>query len=111
ARADVEKFPDLINRVLSILRDRMPETILATFAFYGSQASILSTGETRSLSKDILQHHIELLQGIVLTIPAEEWGHAPSTADIMQTVFDIVPKVTDTFFKRRLINQVDEADE
>ncbi len=111
AREDVEKYPSLIEKLYGVLKQRWPENVLAKFAFYGTRAMINAKGETRSLTKGIEQHHIELLQGIALTLPAAEWGKAPSTAEAMQTVFDIVPQITDTIFKRRLIDEADEVDD
>lgn len=111
AREDVERYPKLVEELTRLLKDRMPEEIVSTVAFYGTRAAINNKGETRTLVKDIQQHHIELLQGIALTLPAGEWGKAPSTAQTIQTVFDILPKLADTFFKRRLIAEADEADE
>jgi len=111
ARTDVEKFPYLINELLGILKERTPEGILATFAFYGARAVMESNGETQSMLGNVQQHHIELLQSIILTLPIEEWGRAPSSSDVMQTVFDTVTNIADTFFKRRLVCQVEEAEE
>jgi hypothetical protein len=110
ARADVEKFPELLSEIYRVLKERTPEGILATFAFYGSRAVVGSNGEMKTLAKDIQQHHIELLQGIVLTLPAAEWGQGPSAGDVMQIVFDTVPELASTFFKRRLIANTDEID-
>ena len=103
AREDVEKYPALLDQLFGMLKGHMPESVLSTFGFYGTRATMNDKGETRTLAKGIEQHHIELLQGIALTLPAAEWGEAPSTAEVMQTVFDIVPQISDTIFKRRLI--------
>jgi hypothetical protein len=111
AREDVEKYPALLDQLFGVLKERMPESVVSTFGFYGTRAAINDKGETRTLTKGIEQHHIELLQGIALTLPAAEWGETPSTAEAMQTVFDIVPQISDTIFKRRLIAEADEVDD
>lgn len=111
AREDVQNYPVLLDQLLGVLKEYMPESVVSTFAFYGTRAAINDKGETRRLTKGIEQHHIELLQGIALTVPAAEWGEAPPTADVMQIVFDTVPQISDTLFKRRLIAEVDEADD
>ena len=111
ARDDVEKYPVLLDQLFGVLKERMPESVVSTFGFYGTRAAMNDKGETRPLTESIEQHHIELLQGIALTLPAAEWGTAPSTAEVMQTVFDIVPQISDTIFKRRLIAEADEADD
>lgn len=111
ARDDIDKYPALISRLFAVFKERMPESVLSTFAFYGTRAAINAKGETRSFAKGIEQHHIELLQGIALTLPVAEWGEDPSTAEAMQTVFDILPQISDTIFKRRLIDEADEVDD
>ena len=111
AREDVEKYPALLDKLFGVLKERMPESVLSTFSFYGTRATMNDKGETRTLAKGIEQHHIELLQGIALTLPAAQWGEAPSTAEVMQIVFDIVPQISDTIFKRRLIAEADEVDD
>jgi hypothetical protein len=111
ARDDVDRYPELVDQITALLKEKAPEGVFSTFAFYGMRAFIDSSGGTESLTKDIQQHHIELLQGIVLSLPADEWGKAPSTAQAVQTAFDVIPKLADTFFKRRLIAKADERDE
>ncbi|MBB3912133.1 hypothetical protein [Sphingomonas desiccabilis] len=111
AREDVEKYPSLLDQLFGLLKECMPESVVSTFAFYGTRAAINAKGEARALTKGIEQHHIELLQGIALTLPAADWGKAPSTAEVMQTMFDIVPQIANTIFKRRLIAEADEVDD
>lgn len=111
AREDVDKYPALLDQLFGILKERMPESVVSTFAFYGTRAAINNNGETRTLTKGIEQHHIELLQGMALTLPVAQWGKVPSTADVLQTVFDSVPQISDTIFKRRLIAEADEAND
>lgn len=111
ALKEVEAYPALIEQLFGILKERMPESVLSTFAFYGTRAKIDKKGEMRTLTKGIEQHHIELLQGIALTLPAAQWGESPSTADVMEIVFDSVPQLCDTIFKRRLIADADEVDD
>ncbi|MFC3310846.1 hypothetical protein [Blastomonas aquatica] len=61
AREDVEKYPALLDQLFGVLKERMPESVVSTFAFYGTRAAINNDGETRTLTKGIEQHHIELL--------------------------------------------------
>ncbi|EAT09804.1 hypothetical protein NYF14_07895 [Sphingobium sp. 10 DY56-G10] len=111
ALEDVEKYPALLDQLFGVLKERMPESVVSTFAFYGTRAAINNKGETRTLTKGIEQHHIELLQGMALTLPVVQWGKAPSTADVLQTLFDSVPQISDTIFKRRLIAEADEVND
>jgi hypothetical protein len=110
ARQNVNAFPDLIENLHEIFRKTSPECILATFGFYGARAAVDSDGSTRKLANDIEQHHIEFLQALVLTLPLEDWGRGPSHGGIMQLVFDMMPKVAQTFFQMRLLEKEDELD-
>ncbi|WP_156477968.1 hypothetical protein, partial [Acetobacter malorum] len=111
AHKDVEEYPVLLNELLSILKEKTPADIISTFAFYGARAAIDSRGKIQPLAQEIQQHHIELLQGIILTLPVAEWGYDPFITESMQAVYDSVPKLADTIFKRRLLTNAEEADE
>jgi len=110
ARQSVAKFPDHVETLLMVLRERMPNGILATFGFYGTRATIGDDGATRPFAKDVLQHHIELLQALILTLLFEDWGSGPSSGDAMQVIFDTVPVIADTFVKMRIAEHEDEPD-
>lgn len=110
ARNNVAVFPNLIKNIYDIFRKTTPAGILATFGFYSARAAIGSNGTMRSLNKDIQQHHIELLQALVLTLPVKEWGEGPSHGGIMQDVFDIVPKLSNAFFQMRLLEKEEAPD-
>ncbi|WP_010188605.1 hypothetical protein [Sphingomonas sp. PAMC 26605] len=94
--AKVAAFPELLESLGAVPREHMPDTILAIFAFYGSQAMIVADGLTRSLSKDLLQHHTELLQALIMTVPFAEWGLGPPHGGIMHPVSETIPKLADT---------------
>jgi hypothetical protein len=64
ARESLAEFPGHLAELQRIFRE-LPQKIL----FYGAQGSISEKGETRSFAKYILQHHIELLQALMLTVP------------------------------------------
>lgn len=96
AKESVDAFPETLERLSILLKIHSPEGVLATFAMYGLQAMVGKDG-LRAMLPDLLQHHAELLQAIVLTIPAADWGPFPSKPDIMTTFFDDVPKLSEAF--------------
>lgn len=110
AQQNVAELPKHLNQIGEIFRERMPEGILATFAYYGSQGAVNAKGEVKSLSPDILQHHVELLQALALTVPMKEWGEGPPTPDVMQVIFDVVPMISNAFFQLRLLDRNKEDD-
>lgn len=100
----VADFPKRLELLKDLLRRHDPLGIVASFAVYGLQTTVGPRGvSTTSLLKDIQQHHAELLQAVMLTIPFDQWGKQPFTAEVMQTFFDTVPLVSETFLHQRLL--------
>lgn len=104
ARAAVEQFPANLEAVKKELRETFPESILTAFFSYGMQASLGPSGEQHKALPDILQHHGELLHALVLTLPIGDWGKKPLTPDVMNRLFDTVPRLSDTFFMQRVLD-------
>ncbi len=63
----------------------------------------MESGEQHKFLPGILQHHCELLQAILLTMSRDEWGREPLTPVVMEALFDIVPRLSDTFFMQRVL--------
>jgi len=104
ARHSVDEFPATLQIVTDELRKSDPIGIVPTFAAYGLQTLAGREGvNTKSVLKDIQQHHAELLLALVMTIPLDEWGKDPFTPAIMGTVFETVPKVAETFLHQRIL--------
>ena len=110
ARKGIDEFPKLLGRIADLLQSTYPANLLSTFAFYGCQGSIDDQGHQESMTKGILQHHVELLQALALMVPIEKWGGAPGMGQQMQALFDTVPEISDTFLKMRIVKQADETD-
>lgn len=104
ARAGVAEFPRLLETIRGELRNGDPKGILASFASYGLLANVDRAGVEKKAAPDILQHHAELLQAILLTIPADAWGTGVLTPEVMQTVSDTVPKLSETFLFQRILD-------
>lgn len=104
ARAGVAEFPQLLETIRDQLRNGDPLGILASFASYGLQIHVAPDGAEKKALPDILQHHAELLQAILLTIPGNTWGAGMLTPQVMETVFDAVPKLSETFFFQRILD-------
>jgi hypothetical protein len=100
----VADFPKILELVKDQLRRHDPIGIMACFAGYELITIVGSEdGSKRKASKDIPQHHAELLQAIVLTITPDQWGQAPVVPGVMQIVSDSLPKLSDTFFHQRML--------
>lgn len=108
----VSDFPKTLELVKDQLRRHDPIGIMACFAGYGLITIVRSeAGSQRKASKDILQHHAELLQAIMLTITPDQWGQAPVVPGVMQIVFDSFPRLSDTFFLQRMLEAEKVSDE
>lgn len=104
AEASIAELPEIIELLKERFRSHDPLDILATFTAYGLTTFVTTKGVAdRNALKEILPHHAELLQALLLTIPVDEWGHHPLTPDVMQTVFDAVPKMGHAFFFQRIL--------
>lgn len=110
AEAAVNEYPDLLQTIKNNLTSSYPPQSLATFCCHGSAGFISSTGQQTESLPGILQHHCELLQALVLTVSSDEWGGNPITPDGMQVLFDTMPKLSDTFFMRRILDGEEKPD-
>lgn len=99
--------------VQQIFREHQAEGVLATMACYALQRGIDQAGVVRAPAKGLEQHHIELLQAIMLTVPADELGWRPSMPQIIQRIWDELPPLSETFLAQRLLaaEHVEDAQE
>ena len=112
ASAGIGEFPQKIERVREQFRCFSPPGIMATFAHYAFLVGVDDSGtEQKSVWEEINQHHAELLQAILLSIPREEWGQKAPTPEVIQVLIDSLPKLSDTFFHQRLLEAQEITDE
>jgi hypothetical protein len=111
AREAVAAFPQTLELIKSQLQAHDPIGIMACFAGYGLISATSKDGSQKAPLKDILQHHAELLQAIILTIPPDKWGFAPVNPGVMEIVFDNLPKLSDGFSLQRTLDAENVIDE
>ena len=112
AMSKVADFPNLVEIVTTQLRRTNPQQILTSFAVYGLSGPADSKHRHGELPLDgIQQHHAELLQALASTIAFEEWGTEPLTPNVMQTIFDTLEKLSETFYFRRILAGQEITDE
>lgn len=111
ATRSVNEFPKTLELVKEQFRSHDPLGIIASFSTYGLMrgATDDSVGHTLT-SNNIQQHHAELLQAVLLTVPIEEWGADLLAPDIIQTIFDTLPQLSDTFMYQRILSAQEEKD-
>lgn len=111
ARTGVAEYPDMLKTVKEQLTNHDPLGIVASFAAYGLRSYVSNSGVEEREGVHILQHHAELMQAIMLSIPLDQWGRDPVIPPVMQTVFDTVPKLTEAFQFQNLLEGDGVADE
>jgi len=106
-----EEFPLLIQTILQIFRDKYPPHIMAVMAGYGLQAGVSDAGvSNKPLISKLEQHHLELLQSLLLTLPFDEWGHLPAAPSDIQKMIDTIVDLADAFHSRRFKAIEDTSD-
>lgn len=112
ATRSVVEFPKTLELVKKQLQQDDPLSIIASFAFYGLMTTVTREGaDQKALLSNIQQHHAEMLQAIMLTVPLKDWGKNPLSPDTMQVIFDNVPKLANTFFHQRILANKQVVDE
>lgn len=105
AQAAVADFPAQFALVTNALEKNDALGIVATVCNYGLRTYVSNEGVERPTGRSkIEQHHAELLQAILLTIPEEDIGRGLPKQNVTQAVFDTLPKLSDAFFYRRIID-------
>lgn len=91
----LDGFPDIVEEVKNIFRKASPLQTIACFSSYASSRFVGSDGvEPQKNYNDVEQYHCEFFQALLLTLPVEEWGQNPVTPDVVQKLFDVVPKLS-----------------
>lgn len=113
ARAGAAEFPNHLNLIKDQLKRSDALGVLASVTSYGLRAYVTDKGveQPKKRSIDVEQYHAELLQAILLTIPPDEISQGILTPDVMQTVFDTLPKFTEAFYFQRILDAEDVEDE
>lgn len=110
AAIHVERLPAMFSDMQQLMRENDPQGLLASVAFYGLQRSIREDGSTSSASTKLEQHHVELLQAVLLSLRAQDWGTSPSTPRAVNRVFEELPSLSLAFLAQRIVAGVDPGD-
>jgi hypothetical protein len=77
AEREAEAFPKLLETMLNQLRGKYPPMLISIVVAYSLQAAVTEDGRYETLSSDVLQHHVEVMQALAMTLTREEWGSEP----------------------------------
>ena len=106
-----EEFPKLLQETFDLLKRKYPPLLIAIVASYSLQAGVTDGGEIQTFNTEIMQHHVEVLQALALTMTAEEWGTDPPTGEDVAAVMKTLKGLADAFHARRFSALEKEQDE
>lgn len=99
ARSASQRFSPELNHLEGMLRAAHPLKVLSMLSAYGT---------TGKAAADFGQPLVELTQALVLRVPPEELSTAEPKPELIQELFDRIPKVAEGFSLKRL-GAVDES--
>jgi len=102
AEESIAEFPRHLASILDIFRRAWPPQILAQLAWYGLHAALDDNGNQTKFNSSLQQHHVELLQALVLTLPIDDWGDEQPTSEDIGTVAEIIVILSKAFHERRM---------
>jgi hypothetical protein len=101
AAQQIEAFPELLNELGKNLREYSALHLLAISASYNLMAEVNDSGVEVSSHGQLLQHHVELLQAIALTIPSDELGARFPTPLEVEAAFSTIRQLAEAYHRRR----------
>jgi len=110
-RKSGEDFPIILESLLGYFRSWYPPSIISTIATYGLQVGVSEKGASQlGFVEKVQQHHVELLQALMLTLPHADWGREPPPSDIIQKIIDQSSELASAFSYRRFVSMEIERD-
>lgn len=104
AERRIVDFPEILGRIDSLLSRVSPLGILSSIAGWGMLTTVKDSGaDDTSILKGISQHHIELLQALILRHDQSRWGAQPAIPADIQAAIDDIRELTDAFHQRRYL--------
>lgn len=96
-------FPETIEAVREMFRTYAPDQVLSVTSGFALQTTATDTAVSEKSvgGPNLGQHHIELLQALALTMPAEEWGIDLGRPPGITRAFDLTETLNDSFHIRR----------
>lgn len=105
----VDDFPVLLGKLEAALKQFYPLHVLAILTAWGTTATVDDDGvKAESIVEGILQHHIELLQALILRLRPTEWGRGQPMPQEMQPIVEDLRSLADAFHQRRYLQSAEE---
>lgn len=98
-----ERFRTDLSKIVDLMKSVDALQTIATLAVYGLFVGVTGTGKKTRLSKDRFnQPHVELVQAVSLQIPEQKTRLRPPLPNSIQTLFDTLPELAQSFSLQRL---------
>ena len=111
AKKKTIEFPEAIERLFEFLRTYDPFHLLSVLSTYGLMVGVHERDGVMQNSKPLLQqHHVELLQALLLSISPKKIGIKLARPDVVQKIIDLLDDVADAFHQRRYAAMEAERD-
>lgn len=98
----VERIPALFSTLQRLFRTHDPVGLISAVTIYGLQRSMRADGSMVHRASGLEQHHVELLQAILLSVPYEEWCDAASMPQAVQDTMEALPLLSLGFLAQRI---------
>ncbi|MEZ8655853.1 hypothetical protein AB6D60_17880 [Vibrio splendidus] len=85
-----DKIPNLIDDIVEIFKKVDPISIIAIISTQALVTGVTKEGSLVEKDDDIQQFHIEILQGIFLSMKSEEVGLMPPTPDVIYELTEVI---------------------
>jgi hypothetical protein len=92
AQDSADRFPARLAELASAITPYHPLDVLSFFSFY-SLTGPPTTSSSSELPRRLLQHHVEFLQALFMTIPPEQLGQTTLTPDRCDVIEDMAEAV------------------
>jgi len=104
------KVKETLETLGKTLRKYDPITLIAVLSGYGLTVGVGDNGvQSKESEGGLNQSHVEILQALSLQIPIEELGQHPITPDIVQSVWDALIELQQSFNFSRMNNELIDA--
>lgn len=108
----IEEFPKLLTAIDERFGRWYPPFFIACIAGYGLQVGVGSEGVgAQGFISKIQQHHVEILQALILRRDPESWGTERPSPQIIQEMIDDLIGLGEAFHSRRLVAVAQGRDE
>ena len=105
-------FPAYVQRIHEIFRETFPPHVIATISNWSMVRRVGPDGVSLDgPTAGLEQHHVELLQALLLTLGRREWGNEPADLNQVGEMIETLKSLATAFHRRRALAFEDIRDD